>query len=224
MFERLIPNAAASYQISGPHQQSSVATTMGFKLDIGSDITNSYGNHSVCKLNIMGYIPIVSTFSGAYRTFIGLAYFIKSAVCRIFDTANRAQHREVLKIAAANMGHGLLEIVPVIGNLFVLNIDTSRMMHRWSDHGHPYGDSNTIPIFPAIDYVGSIFIVGTVVNLARALFFTTHVLVNAPLAMTGNKKSCQAVKLGLTHVAIGVFESIPIVGSISSCMRHTLIL
>lgn len=218
MFEHLIPNAAASYQRSGPHQQSAVATTMGFKPDMESNIQSSCGNHSVCKLNIIGYIPVASTFSGAYRTLIGLAYFIKSAVCHIFDPTN-PQHLEGLKIAAANIGRGLLEMIPVIGNLFVLNIDASRMMHRWADHGHPYGDRKTIPIFNVIDLLGGIPILGTVVNLARALFFTTHILVNIPPAMTANKKYCKAIKLGLSQVGIGVFESIPIVGTISAIMR-----
>lgn len=220
MFERLIPNAAACYERNGSLQQNAVATAMGFEPDMKSDIQSTYGHHSVCKLNIMGYIPVVSTFSGAYRTLVGLAYFVKMAVSDILDPTNHTQHLEGLKIAGANIGRGLLEMIPVIGNLFALNIDASRMMHRWSDHGHPYGDSNTIPIFELIDTIGAIPIVGTVINLSRALFFTTNVLVNIPPAMTGNKRYFEAIKFGLCQVGIGILESIPFIGTISAVMRN----
>lgn len=222
MFERLIPNAAASYEFI--QQQSATATAMGFEPDMVSIMDcrkgTHRGTHTVCWLNLLGYIPGVSTVTGAYRTLVALVFLVKSAACAIFDTANRVQHLEGIKIAAANIGRGLLEMIPVIGNLFVINIDVSRMMHRWADYSErPYGDSNSIPIFGVIDTFGAIPIVGTVVNLARSIFFVANVLVNVPPALV-TPRYYKAVEFGMKQVVIGLFESIPIVGTISACIRN----
>ncbi len=223
MFERLIPNAAASYEFikdQGAQQQSATATAMGFEPDMVSIMDYRRGTHTVCWLNLLGYIPGVSTVTGTYRTLVALAFLVKSVAFAIFDAANRVQHLEGIKIAAANIGRGLLEMIPVIGNLFVINIDVSRMMHRWADHsGCPYGDSNTIPIFRVIDTIGAIPIVGTVVNLARSIFFAANVLVNVPPAL-GAPRYYKAIEFGMKQVVIGLFESIPIVGTISACIRN----
>lgn len=144
MFERLIPNASACYQFraEGALQQSVVATQMGFTPDIqsnvevtaqGNRLIRASANHSVCPLNIMGFIPGVSTLSGTYRTLVGLAYLIKCVACNIFDKANRTQHQEGIKIAAANIRRGLLEIIPIVGNIIVGISDASRIWRRWEE-------------------------------------------------------------------------------------------
>lgn len=219
MFERLIPNAAACYDMAGPRQQSEIATAMGFSPDIISTITLGGAQHSINILNVTGFIPGISTVSGTYRTLVGLAYLVKSLACCIFDAANRNQHLEGMKIGAANTGRGLLELIPFIGNCFTLNIDASRMMHRWADHGHPYGDAKTIPIIAIVDYLACIPVIGTIVSLARASFFAINVLVNTPLAITGNVKYINAVKFGATQVGIGLLESIPILGNFIAAIR-----
>lgn len=220
MFEKLIPNAAACYA-NNMQQQSPLATQMGFAPDMTSEITAKEGNHAFCTLNVIGYIPVASTFSGLYRTLVGLAYLVKSVACFIFDAANREEHKEGMKIAAANIGRGLLEIVPVVGNLFAINIDVSRMMHRWSDaSGKPYGDSKTIPVFRVIDSWGAIPVVGTVVNLTRVIFFTFHMLVNLPPAMSCNKKYWNAMGFSAKQIGIGILEAIPLIGTISYVARN----
>jgi hypothetical protein len=224
MFEKLIPNPAACYNKSAGQQQNAVATAMGFTPDMTSTITATGGEHPVVVLNILGYIPVVSTFSGAYRTVVGIAYFIKSAACSIFDVKDPTRHRqhlEGLKISVVTIGRGVLELVPIIGNLFVINIDVSRMMHRWSEHGHPYGDSNTIPIFSWIDAFGAIPFVGIIVNFVRAIFFIIHGIINIPPAIACIDASYfKAITFSGRQIGIGMLEWIPAIGTVSACMRH----
>lgn len=224
MFERLLPNAAATYNHANGENQNALATQMGFSPDMESTmIRGGKGEHKVIIINVLGYIPGISTVTGAYRFLVGLAYLVKSAVCAIFDAANRAQHIEGMKIAAANIGRGFLEMIPVVGNLFTINIDASRMLHRWSEFkGTSYIDPNTVPIFKAIDGIGAIPVVGTVTNAVRVVFFTFHTLVNVPMALTGNPRYCNALKHSVTQIGIGLVEMIPLIGSVSYFCRVTI--
>jgi len=244
LFCYLIPNAAATYTFTKKEekQQGNVATGMNFMPDIVSTVKNGKPNwngmieqnfeHRVCLLNVLGYIPGISTFSGAYRTLIGTAYLIKSIACFLFDPADKEKHREGILIGAANTGRGLLEIIPIIGNLFTLNIDASRMMHRLAErtgysygNSHkcvPYEDSETLPIIKTIDRIGAIPVIGTVVNLSRALFFALHVPVNLPGVLAGKPVYIEATEFVARQVGIGLLESIPIIGTLSAINRGIL--
>lgn len=220
-FASLIPNAAAYYRHNSELQQSDEAQALLFAPDMLSTITRDSGNHAFSPLNILGYIPVLSTITGLYRTLVGLAYLIKSLACAIFDAPSRKLHVEGIKIAAANIGRGLLEMIPVIGNLFVINIDASRMMHRWSEHsGGSYGDRRTIPIFDAIDCISAIPVVGTVVSAVRILFFTIHMLVNLLPALSGEPRYCEALKFSAIQIGKGFATLIPLVGTAVMCCIH----
>jgi hypothetical protein len=222
MFEKLIPNAAACFNKDTFEDQSQIADELGFMPDLESYKSGRCGmNHSVHILNLCGYCPVVSTFTGSFRALVGAAYLIKSVACCIFDSPKRAYHVEGIKIAAANIGRGLLEAIPVIGNIFAANIDISRMLHRWADYCHdndddlgpyPYGGGTLLDRFNAMDAMAIIPVVGTVVNLSRSIFFAAHALVNVPPALTGNYKYLKAVRFGLSEVGNGLVGSIPVVG------------
>ncbi len=223
-----IPNATASYDFETGQQQNAIATEMGFDPDIESTFSRfraGGATHRVDILNELGYIPVISTVTGAYRTLAGLAYSVKCLAGAIFDRNNRAKHKEGLKIGAANMGRGLLEIIPVVGNLATANIDTSRMMHRWAEHsGESYGDPRSIHQFQELDCLSAIPLVGSVIGAARVVFFSTHALVNIPPAVSGNPKYCEAIKFSAKQIGTGVISIIPGVGTVylcffGSCMR-----
>lgn len=235
MFEKLIPNPIARYE-SNEKQQSDAAKNMGFVPDIVSTLETSqvwfHGEirreptrfeHKAHLLNNLGIIPIVSTVTGAYRTLVGVAYLIKSLACFILDAQNQDQHKEGLKIAAASIGRGLLEMIPVIGNLFTINIDVSRMMQRWAEQGYPYADSNTIPIINEVDelFAMAAFIpgLGAITGSVRILGATSHLLVNIPPALAGNRFSQIACKKSLLQMGQGVIEAIPVAGTIYAIRR-----
>lgn len=220
MFNKLIPNASA-YYYNQAKQQSDFAEQLGFKPDLCSTIDETKGGvHRVNILNILGYIPVISTISGSYRASIGFAYLIKSGARYVFDAENRALHRESIKIAGANLGRGLLEIVPVVGNIFTANIDVSRMLYRWeTESKRPYGDRSTISIFQGVDAFGAIPIIGTITNIARVIFFSGHLVVNLGYALSGDKRAFTGVKFGLNQMGIGIIESIPLLGTLSAFAR-----
>lgn len=79
-----------------------------------------------CRLNTLGYIPVVSTISGLGRTLLGLVHTIVHLACSIFSK-NRDFHLEEAKLGAKNIGRGLVEAIPVIGNITMLIVDRVRM-------------------------------------------------------------------------------------------------
>ncbi len=215
MIGSLIPNACPSYQVGGG-QQSEIAQKLGFQPDLTSSDSRGSMNHSVCGLNKLGYIPVVSTFTGTYRTTVGISYFVYSLFALIANTVKgdsslKEKNIESLKIAAANIARGVVEIIPVIGNLLAANFDISRMMSRWTRvSGKPYGDYNTIPILSNIVELGLIPIIGRVIGLVRTLFYTSHFIVG--LATFNG----QAARFGLQEMGWGIVDSIPVVGFFTS--------
>lgn len=215
MFARLIPNAAAHYDASTQCQQCQEAEDLGFIPDMESNYGQYSGmSHQVCRLNILGYIPLVSIFTGLYRTLVGLAYLIVSIARAIFDAKGRNLHKESIKIALANMGRGLLEMIPVVGNILAFNIDASRMLHRWKEHkGDRYGvwgGEKCLNDF--LDNWSAIPILGRLEGVVRTIFSLGHVLVNLPGAMVNNKNCIEAVEFGAEHVMKGILGTIPFVG------------
>lgn len=225
MFERLLPNTTAVFY-ANDKQQDSIASSMGFQTDITtkiieqvvlSKIETGGASHKIHYLNIAGYMPIISTFTGAYRALVGTAYLIKSLACVIFDAANRRQHCEGIKIAVASIGRGLLEMAFIIGNIITFNIDAARMMHRWAYISKKnYGD--LVPQIEPVDNLGAVPLLGTVINLARTIFFSFHLLVNVP-GILCNRTFRQASLFSAKQIAIGILGIIPIVGTVSYIIR-----
>lgn len=179
------------------------------------------GQHPVHTLNALGYIPGISTVTGLYRTLVGLAFLVKSAIGTIFDSENAIKHKEGMKIASANIVRGFFEMIPVIGNLFVLNLDLSRMTHRWSDFNKvSYGDRHTIPAFQFVenlDGIACIPVLGTITNVLRITFFFFHALVNIP-GLVCNDRSAEAIRFSCRQIGFGLLEVIPIVGNLMACL------
>lgn len=218
----MLPNAAAFYNSDTKENQNNTAKLMGFTPDMESAISDS-GTHPVHTLNLLGYIPVVSTFSGTFRTLLALVYLVKSVVGAIFGSLqNRPVHLEGIKIAAANIIRGLFEIVPVIGNLFVINVDVSRMTHRWSEAINvPYADEKTIAAYSVFDELAMIPILGNITSAFRAIFFTFHGLVNIP-GLAVNKRGCEAIGFSALEVVTGLWEAIPIIGTLSARFRNCM--
>ena len=89
-----------------------------------------------CRLNILGYIPAVSTVTGLSRALLGLVHTIVHLACSIFSK-NRDHHLEEAKLGAKNIGRGLIEAIPVIGNITMLIVDfkrTSKFEKMAEDH------------------------------------------------------------------------------------------
>lgn len=221
-------------------QQSEVAQRLFFEPDLTSLMTSTHretvttidgetntlkeyedsGVHQVHLLNKLGYIPVISTVTGLYRMLVGLALLVKSVACAIFDSKNAIQHRTEMAIAYLNIVRGFFELIPVIGNLFVLNLDLSRMTHRWSDFKDvKYADRHTIPAFQfvdSLDAIGMIPVLGTITSVLRVVFFFFHALVNIP-GLACNERSAEAIKFSCAQIGLGLLEMIPIFGSITGC-------
>ncbi len=220
MIGSLLPNACPRYEWP-KQQQSVIADELGFQPDLTSHGSSNSMGHSVCLLNKLGYIPVVSTFTGTYRTTVGISYFVYSLFALIANTVKgdsslKEKNIISLKIAAANIERGVVEIIPVIGNLLAANFDVSRMMSRWTKvSGKPYGDHNSIPILNNIVQLGLIPIVGRVISLVRTLFYTSHFIVG--LATLNG----QAARYGLKEMGWGIVDTVPVVGLLTSARAIT---
>ena len=86
----------------------------------------------LCKLNKLGYIPVVSTVTGLGRALLGLVHTIVHLACLIFSclpnfSKNRDHHLEEVILGAKNVGRGFIESIPVFGNITMLIVDLLRM-------------------------------------------------------------------------------------------------
>jgi len=79
-----------------------------------------------CKLNRYGYRPIVSTITGLGRALLGIVHTIVHLVCAIFSK-NREHYLQEASLGAKNIGRGVVEAIPVIGNITMFVIDLLRM-------------------------------------------------------------------------------------------------
>jgi hypothetical protein len=70
-----------------------------------------------CKWNMLGYIPVVSTFTGCGRALLGVAHVIIHLSKAVFDSENRSQHLEEAKLGVRNIVRGICEMVPIVGNV-----------------------------------------------------------------------------------------------------------
>lgn len=80
---------------------------------------------SNCKLNILGYVPFVSTITGLSRALAGLVHTITHLVYAIFD--EKEMHLNEACLGFKNICIGLTEAIPVIGNIIILAVDLIRI-------------------------------------------------------------------------------------------------
>lgn len=71
----------------------------------------------VSNWDLAGWIPIASTFSGLGKVLVALVHTICHVVLAIFVAKSRAHHWEETKLGFKNLLNGLIEIVPLFGNL-----------------------------------------------------------------------------------------------------------
>jgi hypothetical protein len=88
------------------------------------NISSTYSTN--CTLNRLGYKPIVSTITGLGRALLGLVHTIVHLVCAIFSK-NKAHHIQEAKLGAKNIARGLIEAIPIIGNITMFVVDYLRM-------------------------------------------------------------------------------------------------
>jgi hypothetical protein len=112
--------SATGNLLPGSMQRPDIVTFMLLKP--GSTQTGSTN----CRLNLLGYIPVVSTITGLGRALLGLVHTIVHLACSIFSK-NRDHHLEEAKLGAKNIGRGLIEAIPVIGNITMFIVDLKRM-------------------------------------------------------------------------------------------------
>lgn len=75
--------------------------------------------------NRLGYLPLISTITGAGRILLGIVHTIVHLICAIF-TKNRQNHLQEVILAGKNIGRGLVEVLPLIGNIGLFFIDLHR--------------------------------------------------------------------------------------------------
>jgi hypothetical protein len=86
-----------------------------------------YPIFDVPPLHNRGYTPIISTFSGTLRILFGVVHSIVHLAASIFDFKNGKYHIYQVGIGMVNILRGLVEIVPVFGNLTMFAIDVYRI-------------------------------------------------------------------------------------------------
>lgn len=117
------------------------------------------------ELNLLGYIPVVSTFSGAVRITYGKLEVIAGLASSIFwsakgigDTltgddkeAEKSLDNSIYSInyslhGAANIFRGSIEIIPFIGNALTLIYDASEPLDRTFDYSPTWQNRNVLVI------------------------------------------------------------------------------
>jgi len=78
-------------------------------------------------LNICGMIPGVSTITGVGRSLVGLVHMVAHLAKAIFDKPNRDEHLREAGLGFYNLVRGLVEAVPVAGNIVVIVFDVYRL-------------------------------------------------------------------------------------------------
>lgn len=79
-----------------------------------------------CRLNRLGYIPFVSTITGLGRALLGIVHTIIHLACAIFSK-NRKHHLREAKLGLKNIARGLVEAIPIIGNITMYVVDKFRI-------------------------------------------------------------------------------------------------
>src|ERR1700722_18020208 len=79
----------------------------------------------VCTLNKLGYIPGVSTITGLGRSLLGIVHTIAHLACAIFSK-NQSDHLQEAGLGLKNIVRGVIEAIPIIGNITIGAIDCCR--------------------------------------------------------------------------------------------------
>lgn len=116
--------SATGNLLPGSVKRPDTVTVMLFEQDGWS--SSYFIGSSACRLNFMGYIPVVSTITGLGRALLGLVHTIVHLACSIFSK-NRDHHLGEAKLGAKNIGRGLVEAIPVIGNITMVIVDQVRV-------------------------------------------------------------------------------------------------
>lgn len=83
------------------------------------------------KLNQLGYIPVVSTFTGLARTIMALVYTIYHLVKAIFGKeSKKADHWDEFDIGTKHIKRGLGEMIPFIGLFVYQRLDNERIAYK----------------------------------------------------------------------------------------------
>ena len=89
---------------------------------IATVITDQNYDTQVSRLNTLGYIPLVSTITGCCRALLGIIHAIVHLVVAIFSK-DTAYHLGQAALGGRNIARGLIEMVPIIGNVALLGRD-----------------------------------------------------------------------------------------------------
>jgi hypothetical protein len=81
---------------------------------------------AIHKLNLYGYIPVVSTFTGLGRALLGVVHTIVHLAASIFSK-HKNHHFQEAWLGAKNIGRGVVEAIPIIGNITMLIVDLLRV-------------------------------------------------------------------------------------------------
>jgi hypothetical protein len=98
-------------------------------------------------LNCLGYLPVISTISGLSRALLGTVHTIGHLACAIFSK-HKEHHLQEAKLGLKNIGRGLIEAIPIIGNITMLIIDIQRtsifenMVKNQIEMNHSYYDNH----------------------------------------------------------------------------------
>lgn len=136
--------------LRGPYHSKERTDIVSYgRMDLGSDGKKlpgakiTYGTVS-STWNELGKYPIVSTLSGCCRALLGVIHTIRHLIGALWDAIasccskdekdnndpllrwGEITHLDEARIGAFNVGLGLLEAIPVIGNLAAYVINTSR--------------------------------------------------------------------------------------------------
>ncbi|EFB41093.1 MULTISPECIES: hypothetical protein [Parachlamydia] len=77
------------------------------------------------RLNILGYIPVISSLSGYGRLGLGTVHAVIHLPLT-FRKKNRKHHLAEMKLGLKNMGRGAIEMIPLI-NITLIAVDRLRM-------------------------------------------------------------------------------------------------
>lgn len=144
--------SATGNLLSGSMQRPDTVTFMFIEQNGWSSSTNTGTTN--CRLNTLGHIPVVSTITGLGRALLGLVHTIVHLSCSIFSK-NREHHLKEAKLGAKNIGRGLVEAIPVIGNITMYIVDQKRM-NKFEKMANDQIDKNK----PAYDNHAVMFIYG----------------------------------------------------------------
>lgn len=92
-------------------------------------------------LNILGYVPVISTISGCCRVLLGIIHTIVHLVAAIFKASHRKDHLQEALLGVRNIVRGIVEMVPVVGNITCLTYDGVKMK-RQNALGEEYKKNN----------------------------------------------------------------------------------